>query len=343
MKQATLIALILCLIPGFIWAAGARESGPVASPEEAHEKHEAHDHDAHEHHDDLPHIEPVSLGAGEKLRVVATTNIVGDVLRNVAGDAIGLTVLMEPGQNPHGYEPAPSAFRAIERAHIVFVNGFDLEENLMNAVRNTSTGYIVPASAGIAPIMDDDDDHVHQAGDPHVWTDPNNVIIWTRNMAEALGEADPRNTATYEANAEAYVARLEEIDRSIRERIADLPQHRRKLVADHDAVRYFALRYGFEVVGAIVPGTTDTAQPSARDIARLVELIRTEDVQVIFVGRTASRGLNQLAATIASEVGSDVRILPLLTGSLAPQGEPGDTYLGFLQFNVEQILTGVRG
>ncbi len=378
-NSGVLRMLALMLAIGLLFGAGVAFAGGGQEPAtESHESeadhdddhdHEAEDHDHdddhdHEHADGIPHIEPIDLASGEKLQVIATTNIVGDVVRQVAGDALDLTVMIGLGQNPHSYQPTPSAMRTAETAHIAFTNGLELEENLLDDLEAVATGYIVPVSAGIEPIEgghdhDDDhdhegedhdhdeegvdhDDHVHAAGDPHVWTDPNNAIVWVENIVEVLSEADPANADGYRSRGDDYISELEEIDIFIRQAIREVPRSRRKIVVDHQAFNYFAEEYGLEVVGAIIPNTTDTAEPSAREIASVVELIRAEDVGVIFVGRTASRGLTQLAEAVAEESGRPVRIVSTLTGSLAPEGEPGDTYLGFLRYNAEQIVAGLR-
>ena len=347
-KRLSLAILAICLIAGLSFAVGAPEE-----PE--------HHEDAH--FETIPHIAPVTTG--ERLRLVATTDIIGDVLKNVAGDRADVEALISPGQNPHSYQPTPSALRAIERADIVFVNGLNLEEGLLGELPRIAKGYVVPVSAGIAAIgapghhdHDDDDDnddhhghddeddhhddHQHAFGDPHVWMDPNNVIVWVENMVEVLGKADPANAQAYRSNGNRYIGELKLIDKYVRERVSTIPAHRRKFVADHDAFSYFARRYGFTVIGTIVPGTTDSAGPSAQQMARLVELIRSEEVSAIFVGRSASSSLQRLAETVASEVGRDVRILPTLTGSLAPRGEEGETYLGFLKHNAAQVFAGLE-
>jgi ABC-type Zn uptake system ZnuABC Zn-binding protein ZnuA len=172
--------------------------------------------------------------------------------------------------------------------------------------------------------------------------DPNNVIVWVNNMVEALSDADPENASRYRGNGEAYVDRLRAIDADIRDRVESIPADRRKLVLDHEVFSYFADEYGFEIAGAIVPDTTDSAEPSARDVAQLVEVIRETGAPAIFVGETASQGLRNLAAAISEELGGNVRIVATLTGSLAPPGAPGDTYIGFLEYNVQQIIRGLE-
>jgi ABC-type Zn uptake system ZnuABC Zn-binding protein ZnuA len=302
----------------------------------------------------LPAVTPVDLGPGERLKVVATTNIVGDVVEEVAEDAVSLTVLMAVGQDPHSYEPTPQALAAIEDADVIFVNGLDLEEVLMTTIENTATGLVVPVSAGIEPLVvekneregaeehaEEGSEHVHANGDPHFWMNPANVIVWTQNIESVLSQADPANRQSYAASADAYRAQLEQVDAYARQQLALVPPENRKLVTDHDSLGYFADAYGFEVVGAMIPGTSTTGEASAGDVAALVDVIRAEDVPAIFIGTSASRGLQSLANTIADEVGGQVKVLPLLTGSLAPVGQPGDTYLGLIRFDVDQIVEGL--
>ncbi len=338
-KRSTFTVVIVALL-----AVGCSQATVLPPTESVAAGHEEHDQEDME----LPVIEPVELSAGEKLKVVATTSIVGDVVSNIGGEAIDLTVLMDVGQDPHSYEPAPKALAAIEDADIVFVNGLDLEEVLMASIENIATGVIVPVSAGIEPLAFADqehegetDGHDHSAGDPHFWVDPNNVIVWVENIAHILAEADPVNRETYQANAESYTAELEALDSYIREQVTLIPEANRKLVTDHGLYSYFADEYGFEIVGTVTPSFSTTAGASAGDVARLVELIQAEEVPALFIGTTASQGLQNLAEAISGEVGEQVKVLPLLTGSLAPEGEPGDTYLGYMRFNIDQMVEGL--
>lgn len=344
--RLSLLVLLLLAVPLLVWAGGSAES----AADDAHVEEDDHD-EAHEDQA-LPEVGRL-VDEGERLNLVASTTIVGDALRNVAGDAADVTVLMNVGQNPHSYEPEPSDLRTLERADLVFTNGFGLEKDLLDDVDRMAGGPVVPVSAGIEPLEGDedhgedddhdeeqDDDHDH-AVDPHVWMDPNNIVVWVDNMERVLAGADPANAATYEANAEAYREELRELDRFIRGEVDSIPPSDRTLVLDHESFSYFADEYGFETIGTIVPGTSDRAEPSAQEVARLVEVIREEDVRAIFVGRTASRAMQRLAQTVADEVGRPVEIVPTLTGSLSATGERGDTYLDFVRYNMEQILTGL--
>ena len=157
----------------------------------------------------LPDLVPIVLREGEKLKVIATTSIIGDVVSNVGGGAIDLAVLMEPGQDPHSYEPAPGDLAAIERGDLIFVNGMGLEEVLLDIIRKTTSAAVVPVSAGIKPIAiaeygHDESEHTEKAetmqgeftGDPHFWTDPNQVMVWVDNIKSVLIQINPENIDT---------------------------------------------------------------------------------------------------------------------------------------------------
>ena len=366
-----ILAMMVAFSLGVAWAAGTAESDEDHHEEEA-EDHHAHEEDHHDDHDDhdhekdhhhegemsLPHIEPADLGDGESLRVVASTSIVGDVVRQVAGSAATVDVLMKRGQNPHAYEPTPREMARVEDAYVVFVNGLGLEEGLMDSIEEVAGSYVVPVSAGVTVLGaedehdhdhgddhdehgDDHDGHSHAGGDPHFWFDPTNVITWTENITEALSEADPANRSTYEANRDAYIEELEALDLEIRQAVSSIPRGRRKLVVDHVALTYFAEEYGFEIIGEVIPSTTDQTEPSARHIARLSEVVREEEVSAIIVGGTAGKGLRNLVDSVADEVGQDIQIVEILTGSLAPEGSRGDSYLEFVRFNTENIVSAL--
>jgi len=302
----------------------------------------------------LPDVSVVQLTQGEKLAVVATTSIIGDVVAKVGGAAIQLTVLMEAGQDPHSFEPAPQDLAAIEDADLVFVNGLDLEEVLMESIRDITSGWVVPVSAGIKLLEIGEDnhegeDHIEEInietknfrGDPHFWSDPNNVMVWVQNIEKMLTQGDPGNSESYKANADAYLVELKTLDRYIREQTTSIPEENRKLITDHHVLAYFTNEYGYKLIGAVIPSTSNTAGASAGDVARLVEVIENEGIRVIFIGTTAGSGMQNLAGALADEVGAEVKIVPIQTGSLAPAGEYGDTYLDYMRYNIDQIVSGL--
>jgi ABC-type Zn uptake system ZnuABC Zn-binding protein ZnuA len=285
-------------------------------------------------------LAPVPLKAGEKLRVIATTTIVGDVVRQVGGDAIALTVLLPAGTDPHTFEATPRDVAAISQAHVVIANGAGLEEFLGKLIQNAGGNVpVVQASEGIPlrQLTESERENPDQGNDPHTWFSPANVITWTHNIARALGVLDPANRDAYTANAAAYERSLNELDAWIKAEVETIPPARRKLVTDHRTFGYFADRYGFQVVGTVIASFSTAAEPSAQEIARLEEQVRREQVPAIFVGTTANPNLAQ---RIARDTG--IRLVVLYDGSLSAPGGEADTYLKFMRYDVTAIVTALR-
>lgn len=276
-----------------------------------------------------------------KLHVVATTTLVGDVVRAVGGDAIALTVLLPPGAEPHGYLPSPQDLTKLAQADVVFVNGLGLEEALMPTLASAvADEKIVPVSDGIEVLELDEDnaEEQHDHGlDPHTWTDPNNVIVWTHNIAVTLAAADTAHSADYLSRAEAYKQELADLDAWIREQVAQIPDGNRALVTDHAVFGYFARRYGFEQLGTILPGFSALAEPSARELGSLEDVIRALGVKAIFVGNTANPGL---AERVASD--TTTRLLFVYSDSLSDANGPASTYLDFMRHNVSIFVDGLE-
>ena len=275
-----------------------------------------------------------------KLKVVATTSIIGDVVANIGDDLIDLTVLMPAGTDPHSFEPSPQQIAALSDADIVFVNGFALEETLMPVLESATTpDKIVQVSEGVEPIAFagkmDETGEGGQRHDPHVWMDPNNVIIWTQNIENALSKADPGHADAYHKNAEDYRKQLKELDEWIQAQISPLLPL--KVVTDHKVFGYFARRYGIEQAGAIIPSYSAMAQPSAQEIAQLEDAIQQLGVKAILVGNTVNPSLSQ---RVAEDTG--VQLIPIYTGSLSGPEGPASTYLDFMRYNVNAIVKAAR-
>lgn len=299
----------------------------------------------------LPDLTVVSLATGERLRVVATTSIVGDVVHQVGGDAIELTTLMAAGQDPHGFSPSAAQLAAVAEAHVIFVNGWDLEEGLLRDLENISEGKasLVPVSAGVVPLMLteqeddhdlDEDDHVHGPVEPHTWFDVSNVVQWVENIAYVLRQLDPANAGLYQENGDAYVGELVVLDAYVREQVATIPAHKRKLVTNHHSFGYFARAYDFEIAGTIIPGSSTLAEPSARDLAGLVQTLRQESICVVFVETTTN---DRLAQVVANELDTcpKVQVLSLYTDALGAPGSGADSYIGLMRFTVDTMVAGL--
>jgi len=284
---------------------------------------------------------PVTSGDG--LKVVASTTIVGDVVAQVGGDLIDLTVLFPTGADPHTFDPRPQDVAAISEADVVIIHGLDLEETLQPTLEANVRGVLVHAAEGIdmLPFAGDEhaaeEEHAHGGGDPHTWTDPNNVMIWTDNIASALSEADSINAAAYQANADAYIDELRELDAWIRTQVESIPAENRELVTDHATFGYFADEYGFEQVGLVVAASSTNAAPSAKELAELTDAIKEHDVPAIFVGTTVNPAL---AEQIAKDTG--VQIVYVYTGSLSELGGEAESYLEFMRYNVSAIVEALK-
>ncbi len=276
-------------------------------------------------------------GSG-KLNVVTTTTILGDVINIIGGDAINLTVLLPVDTDPHSFQPTPQDLAKVADADVVFINGLGLEEFLEDVIENAvEDAQIVVVSEGVETISVEDDDHDHGEANPHVWMDPNNVIVWAENIAETLSNLDPESAETYTANAKAYIQELEALDAWIQEKVESLPTENRMLVTDHDTFAYFIDWYGFDLVGTINPGYSTLAEPSAQDIAALEDQIRGLGVPVVFVGKSVNPNL---AERIAEDTG--IQLVFLYTGSLSGEDGPAPTYLEMMRYDVGVLVASLR-
>lgn len=282
----------------------------------------------------------------KQLPVVATTSILADVVSRVGGNLVSVTTLVPPGVNEHEYQPSPRDIAAVSDAALVFEVGLGLEQFMDAIIRNASDDITpIEVSSGISAqellIPHDantaEQQHEHTT-DPHVWLDPANVIVWTENIAAALSARDPAGSGTYQANAAAYIAELKALDEWIRSETARIPQEKRLIVTDHMLFNYFAEKYGFTVVGALIPSYSSLAQPSAQEIAALEDAIRQYNVRVILVGNTVNP---TLAARVAKDTGT--AMVQFYTGSLSNADGPAATYLDYMRYNVKTIANALSG
>jgi manganese/iron transport system substrate-binding protein len=281
-------------------------------------------------------------GQSGKMQVVATTTIVGDVVGNIGGNAIQLDVLLPPGSDPHSFDPTPQDVAKIARANLIFANGAGLETFLDPLLKNAdSRAQVIYVSDGIQLIRFQSnlpgEESGPGGGDPHTWFDPQNVKDWVQNIEKALSAQDPGNAQTYAANAQRYTQQLDELDHWIQTQVGQIPPDQRKLVTDHEAFTYFAARYGFQQVGAIVPGYSTLAQPSAQELAALEDAIQKLGVKAIFVGETVNPNLAQ---RVAQDTG--VKLVYLYTGALSDSSGPASTYLDFMRYDVNQIINALK-
>lgn len=295
----------------------------------------------------LPALE--SVPANERpIRVVATTGIIGDVVASVAGDAANVTVLMAANQDPHAYHSTAGDLRLAADAHVVFVNGWRLEESLIDDLTRGASGTpIAPLSAGIEPRLFADGDsgsgenNREYRVDPHVWLAPLNVLQWVNNVESTLISLDPDNAESYAQRADAFRSKLEELDSYYRERIEVITPERRVLVTNHDAFGYFADAYGFEVVGTVIPGDSTLAEPASGDLAALLRRMEESSVCSIFVEQSANQ---QLAEQLAADLDhcETVQVVPLYSGALGEPGSGAESYLEMMRVNIDAIVEALQ-
>jgi zinc/manganese transport system substrate-binding protein len=276
-----------------------------------------------------------------QLNIVATYSILGDIVQNVGGAQINLHVLVGPNGDPHAFEPSPSDSVKLAQAALIFENGLAFEtwlDDLYEASGSTAPRIVTTQDLAPRPLAEAEhaaDEHAHGEFDPHVWHSVANVIQMTKVIREALVQADPAHAAVYQANAEAYLQQLQELDTWVYAEVKKLPENQRRLVTSHDTFGYFAERYGFEIIGtALGAVSTEGADPSAAEVAALVDDIRSAGVSALFAENVHNPALMQ---QIADEAG--VRLAPpLYSDALGEPGSAGDTYLKLMRYNVTTIV-----
>jgi ABC-type Zn uptake system ZnuABC Zn-binding protein ZnuA len=280
-------------------------------------------------------------GAQTPLKVIAAETFLADIAQNVAGDRVRIESLMPIGVDPHGFEPTPTDVAKIADSSVLIINGAGFEEFLAKLLENAGGQHaVLEASAGLTSrqlregeIADPD-----HAGDPHYWLDPNNVLTYVENIRDGLSAADPAGAATYDANAEAYTAKLKELDRWIADRVAEVPPADRLLVTNHESLGYFADRYGFKIIGTVVPSVSTGASPSAQQLASLIDHIKATGAKAIFLETGANP---QLAEQVAQETGSKV-VTDLYSHSITEAGGPAPTYIDMMKFNTDAIVAALK-
>jgi ABC-type Zn uptake system ZnuABC Zn-binding protein ZnuA len=271
-----------------------------------------------------------SAASGGDVRVVATTGQAADFARAVGGDRVDVTGLLAPNADPHDFEVRPADVKALADADLVVRSGGDLDEWLDGAIDSSGTD---------APSITLSDHVELIEGDPHWWQDPSRAIAAVAALRDALAEADPDGASAYRASAAAYTDRLERLDRAVRACLEQVPPAQRTLVTTHDALGYYARRYGIRVVGTVIPSRSTVAQPSAGDVAALVETIRREHVKAIFAESSVNADVE---AAIARDAGAQVG-RALWADTLGPPDSDGATYVDSIASNTEALVDGFSG
>lgn len=287
----------------------------------------------------------VPQNADNALNVLASTTFLADITQNVAGDRAQVVSLLPIGSDPHAYQATPADVVKISESTILILNGIEYEHFIEPLLENADgERLVIVASDGLEPHpMEEDagEEHAggeeHEAGDPHMWLDPNLVITYVENIRDGLSQADPGGAEVYRSNAEAYIAQLKDLDSFIKSQVESIPAERRLLVTNHEALGYFAERYGFTIVDTILPSFSSEASASAQEVASAIERIKLSGAPAIFLGEVEN---DSLAEQIASE--TDVKVVRDLYLETLTDGPPAATYIEMMKYNVTQIADALK-
>ena len=271
--------------------------------------------------------------------VLASTSFLADIAQNVAGDRLTVTSLLPIGADPHSYQAAPLDVSKIANSDVLIVNGIGYETFIDPLLENAGgEHFIITASDGLqANQMESEDNPSQMVGDPHMWLDVSRTVKYVENIRDGLMQADPAGADIYKSNAEAYIAQLEELDAWITEQVQSIPAEKRLLVTNHESLGYFAQRYGFTVVGSILPSFSSEAGVSAQEVAAAVNKIRASGASAIFLGEVENA---DLAEQIAAETG--VKVVNDLYFESLTDGTPAPTYIDMMKYNVTQIVNALK-
>jgi zinc/manganese transport system substrate-binding protein len=268
--------------------------------------------------------------AQDRLDVVASFSILGDFARNVGGDRVSVTTLVGPNGDVHVYTPAPADAKKIADARLVIINGLGLEGWLPRLVQSAgSKAPIVIATKGIVPLK------MGSAADPHAWQSVVNAKIYVADIREALIAADPADAPIFRTNADRYLARLDVLDREVREAIAQIPPAHRKVISTHDAFGYFAAAYGIEFIAPL--GVSTESEPSARDIAGIITDVRTQKIPAVFLENISDP---RLMRRISDETGARIGGT-LFSDSLTRENGDAPTYIDMVRHNIKTLTSAL--
>ena len=266
--------------------------------------------------------------ASAKIKVVSTFSILGDMVQNIGGNNIELTTLVGANGDGHVYEPTPADAKSVAAADVVFVNGLGFEGWIDRLVKASGyKGKVIIATKGIKDLKFEGE------LDPHAWQDLSNGRIYIKNIKNALIDLDPKNSDLYKKNFIAYDKILESMDKSTKEKFADIPKKNRKVITSHDAFLYFGRAYGIDFRSPV--GVTTESEPSAGELAALITEMREDEIKALFAENiTDPRLIKQLAREVNAQIGGT-----LYSDALSDNSEPANTYINMFKYNVKELAT----
>jgi len=284
----------------------------------------------------------------EKIKVLASFSILGDLVREVGGERVEVSTLVGPNTDMHGFQPTPANAKAVAGAKLVVINGLGLEgwaDRLVKAANYKGARLV--ASKGVKALPAETKGHGHSHThshnhthggryDPHAWQEVANVKVYVANIRDALTGVDPDGKETYAKNAAAYLQKLDALEAEIKQLFAGLSEKERRVITSHDAFHYFGDAYGIEFLAAQSAGG-DT-QPSAKDVARLIQQIRKQGVKAVFVENISNpRIVEQIAKETGAKIGGT-----LYSDALSDAGGPAPSYIEMMRHNAKTIASALR-
>lgn len=278
----------------------------------------------------------------DKINVVATFSILSDFVKNVGGDRVNVTTLVGPNSDTHVYTPAPVDARKIADAKLVIVNGLGLEGWLPRLIQSSGgKATMVVATKGVAARKieggESPSDERGGEADPHAWQAVPNAKIYVANIREALIAVDPAGADAYRNNADAYLAKLDALDREVQAMVATIPPGRRHVISTHDAFGYFAATYGIAFVAP--QGVSTEAEPSARDIAAIITQVKKQQIPAVFLENISDpRMMQRIAAETGARIGGT-----LYSDSLTEENGGAPTYIDMVRHNIRALTRALSG
>jgi zinc/manganese transport system substrate-binding protein len=268
--------------------------------------------------------------AQDRLNVVASFSILGDFVKSVGGERVDVTTLVGPDGDVHVYAPAPADARKIADAKLLVINGLGLEGWLPRLLQASGgKAPIVTATNGIAPLKLGSD------ADPHAWQSVANAKKYVTNIRDALVAADPADAEVFRKQTEAYLAKLDALDREVRDAIKQIPQARRKVISTHDAFGYFAAAYGIAFIAPL--GVSTESEASARDIAGIIAQIKAAKIPAVFLEKISDpRLMRRISAESGARIGGT-----LYSDSLTDEKGDAPTYIDMVRHNIKALTSAL--
>ena len=277
-----------------------------------------------------------SAQAAEKLPVTASFSILGDLVRVVGGDKVSVTTLVGADEDAHRFEPKPQDAKNLLKSKLLFVNGLGFEPWTQKLVKSAGyTGQTVVVSQSVKARFMPAAKGASQETDPHAWQNPSYVMLYVRNIAAALAQADPANASFYQTNSLAYAKELQTLDADAKAQFAAIAADKRKVITSHDAFGYFGAHYGIRFLAP--QGMSTESEPSAKQVAQFIRQIQTEKTRAVFIENMSSpKLLSQLSKDAGVTVGGT-----LYVDALSAASGPADSYLKLMRHNVAQLAAGM--